>query len=1098
MNLNSILYKSLFICLFISLFAACKSDLTPKVKSENFSQFTALPVTKSKIAFKNSIKESINFNFVNYLNMYNGGGVAMGDINNDGLLDVYLTANQTSNKLYLNQGDMEFEDITKTSGTADKEGWTAGTTMIDINNDGWLDIYVCKSASMNNPEWRENKLYINQKDNTFKDLASNYGLDIDDYSVQSYFFDYDKDGDLDMYLVNHRTDFNNTIVMSKAIQANIIPDFSDKLYRNDGLLFTDVTAEAGITNKTWGHSASINDYNQDGWLDLYVSNDFLEPDHLWINDQKGGFKDEILSTFDHISYYSMGSDVADINNDGMEDLIVLDMASEDHVRSKQNMAGMSTERFHTMVSFGYHQQYMTNMLQLNNGNGAFSEIGHMAGVSNTDWSWAPVFADFDNDGYRDLFITNGIKRDMTDNDYKKQLDELILAKQGNLTLDEVFEMAPSTKLTNYMYRNTGHSTFEKVSDEWGLGQKLNSNGVAYGDLDNDGDLDLIVNNLEDYASVYQNNSVNNYLRVELKGSETNINGIGARIEISSGGDSQYYNHFLNRGFQSTMGNVCVFGLDDHVAIESVKIIWPNGKLQILENIKANKTLTLDYVDATESITESSSDNSYFTEIDLHSANLDYTHIENEYNDFATEVLLPYKYSSLGPNIGSGDVNGDGLTDFYLGGAQDMTASLFLQNSDNSFTKTNQSVWAKDKFFEDVNAIFFDADGDGDEDLYVVSGGNELSRKPKDYEDRLYINDGTGSFSKSSNALPKIQSSGSAVLAEDIDADGDLDLFVGGRVIPGQYPIPASSFLLENNNGVFKDVTASKAAELLELGLLTDAIFSDYDKDGDRDLMIVGEWMPLTIFKNDGGVFSKTEHTELTGTGWWYSINAADVDNDGDEDYVLGNLGLNNKFKAKRDKPFHVFANDFDGSGNIDIVLGKESKGKLLPVRGRECSSQQMPFIKEKFPTFKSFAVADLDDIYGESELENALHLQVNNFETAILLNNGDGHFEYKKLPYEAQYGPSLETIIEDVNKDGHLDIVGAGNIYDTEVETVRFDASKGYVLLGDGKGSFVADPDAGFKLHGDVKDLALFSRANKSHILVAKNNGSLQLFQIDN
>ncbi len=1084
--------KWLWIMVLGLLIVSCQNDPAVKDKSYSGPLFTLLPPNKSKIDFRNTVAETNDFNFIKYLYMYNGGGVSLGDVNNDGLIDVYLTANQKSNKLYLNQGDLTFKDITAQAGIADATGWSSGTAMIDINNDGLLDLYVCKSGSVNNPALRKNKLFINQSNNTFSEEAAKYGLDDSGFSSQAYFLDYDKDGDLDMYLVNHRADFENTIVMSGEVQKAIVADFSDKLFRNDGNRFSNVTVPAGLVNKAWGLSAAICDYNDDGWPDIYVCNDFLEPDHLYINNKNGSFKDEVLTRMDHISYYSMGSDVADINNDGRFDLMVLDMVSEDHARSKQNMAGMSSNQFHTMVANNYHRQYMANMLQLNQGKGVYSEVAHLAGVSKTDWSWAPLFADFDNDGYRDLYITNGIKRDMTDNDYKNRLKERSAA--GQMTLDDIFQLVPSIKVKNYGLRNNHHLHFENKTNEWGLQQDFNSNGAAYGDLDNDGDLDLVVNNLEDFAAVYENHNTNNFLRIQLKGPANNVLGIGAKIRIQAGPLVQHYQHYLNRGFQSSVSPVAVFGLGGHKMIGQLEVVWPDGRAELLNGVAANKTITLDHAKATQSPTPRAEPSSLLSEVAPASAKLDYEHLENEYDDFKSEILLPYRYSTLGPRIAAGDVNGDGRTDFYLSGAQDMTGRLFLQNDSGQFAESNSSLWESEKHYEDIDALFFDSDGDKDLDLYIVSGGNEANRPAAHFQDRLYLNDGKGNFSK--GQLPAFTQSGGVVVADDYDGDGDEDLFVGGRIVPGKYPVPASSVLLKNEGGRFSDVTAAVANELKDLGLVTDAAFSDYDGDGDRDLLVVGEWLPLVVFENDGGQFARKDLTQTTGIGWWYHISPADLDGDGDQDYLLGNLGLNNKYGGNKEKPFHVFCDDFDGTGNLDIVLSKEYKGKLLPVRGRECSSEQMPFIKDKFPTFKSFAEADLHKIYGKEKIEGALHYEATNFESGILWNKGQGQFEFRALPIEAQKGPTLCSVVADVNKDGHPDIVGGGSIFNAEVETVRFDGSKGYILLGDGAGEFSVADQSGFVLTGNVKDMITYRAGEKDRLLVVKNQGGVQLFEV--
>ncbi|MBT8189582.1 MAG: VCBS repeat-containing protein, partial [Bacteroidia bacterium] len=735
-----------------------------------------------------------------------------------------------------------------------------------------------------------------------------------------------------------------------------------------------------------------------------------------------------------------------------------------------------------------------NTMQLGNGDGTFQEMGQIAGVSKTDWSWAPLFADFDGDGNKDLFVTNGIKREMTDNDYKNRLSER--SAQGQMHIDEVFELVPSFKLANYMCRNKGNGTFENAIQKWGLSQKLNSNGAAYGDLDNDGDLDLVLNNLEDFCSVYQNNSSSNYLRIKFKGTTGNTQGIGCKLEVTAGGETQYYSHFLTRGFQSSNSPTMVIGLNDYKTAESIRVTWPDGKTQLIENVKANKQLLLDYADASAGSRAIASAKPLFKKKTDPPEGLRINHTENNYNDFEKEVLLPNKLSTIGPAFVKGDVNNDGLVDVFIGSAHGNTSSLYIQDQNGKFSKSNQSLFNKDRDSEDIDALFFDADNDKDMDLYVLTGSNEKEPGNRMMSDRLYINNGNGKFRKSNNRLPDIRSSGSVVRALDYDKDGYQDLFVAGRVIPGQYPLPADSYLLKNENNRFIAVNNEMAPGLNKLGLVTDAICSDYDGDGDEDIIVVGEWMGLIVMENENGRFIKNDLSQISGTGWWYAVHAEDLDQDGDLDLVLGNLGLNNKFGAKEEKPFHVFCDDFDNTGNLDIVLSKESSGKLLPVRGRECSSQQMPFIKDKFPTFKSFAEADLIKIYGEDKLSSAIHYQADNFESVILVNDGNQQYKRKSLPLEAQFGPTLDILVRDINKDGHLDIIGAGNIYNAEVETVRYDASKGYVLLGDGQNNFEIYQDSGLITSGNVKSIEIINCGDIDYLVTAVNDGNMEFFEL--
>ena len=1079
------------ILLLILLFAAaCNQDTIDKKASPDHL-FSAIPVSQSGVNFKNNISESNEFNFVNYLYIYNGGGVVIADFNNDGLNDIVFSSNQESNRIYLNKGDFEFEDKTSEMGIADTGGWTTGISAIDINNDGWMDLYVCRSGPYA-PELRKNKLFINQQGKSFVESADTYGLADASYSTQAYFTDYDKDGDLDMYLVNHRIDWASTIAYNPDTERTVDAFMSDRLYRNDGNRFTDVSQQAGILNKAYGQSAAIMDYNNDGWDDIYVANDFIHGDFLYINNTRGGFTNEILNTFDHTSFFSMGSDIADINNDGLQDLVVLDMVAEDHVSNKRLMAGMSTSQFRQLVKLGNNYQYMTNVLQLNRGQSSFSEIAYSAGIANTDWSWAPLLADFDNDGLKDLYISNGIKRDVTDNDFKNQLKER--AQQGYMNIEDVFAFTPSRKVGNYFFRNKGNTKFENRNQDFDLQLKTNSNGAAYGDLDNDGDLDLVVNNIDEYATVFRNNAQGDYLKVTLEGAQSNPLGLGSIIQLKTDKGTQQHVHYLARGYQSSVAEEIIFGLDSHSGPLSLEVFWPDGKYQSISNLKANKTVVVKHKDATQNKKfQAPQSQNILEKLDLFA---DVAHTENDYDDFVREILLPQKYSTLGPATVSADINGDGLQDIFFGGAHQQAAQLLIQQENGSFSKTNQQLWKQHADYEDIDACFFDTDGDGDMDLYVSSGGNEHAPGHRHYQDRLYINDGRGLFKPSSN-IPVIKESSGKVINGDFDNDGDEDLFVAGRIVPGKYPMPASSYLLKNENGRFTDVSGDLAESLKEIGLVSDALFSDFDKDNDLDLLLVGEWMGLVILENKEGTFVQMDISDITGSGWWYSIAEGDFNNDGYPDYVLGNLGSNNKFGAKEGKSFHVFCNDFDQSGNLDIVLSKEKSGKFLPVRGRECSSQQMPFIKEKFATFKSFAEADLDGIYGADKLEEALHLTVDNFESVVLISDGSKNFKSKALPIQAQYGPSLDFVVTDLNKDGHLDIIGAGNIYNAEVETVRYDANKGYVLLGDGQGSFNAMENSGLLTSGNVKHLLNYTYGQQNLLIAVRNNDHPQVWSFN-
>lgn len=1084
---NTAYHIGVFLLFLTIIPLGCQNDIETHSEKKN-TRFTLIPSSQSNIDFVNKIKETREINFISYPYIYNGGGVSIGDINNDGMDDIFFVSSQGKNKLYLNKKNFSFEDISKKAGIEDPIGLSTGVSMIDINNDGWLDIYICKTGNSENPSHRENKLFINNKDNTFKEKAEEYNLNDPGFSTQAYFFDFDNDSDLDVYLVNHRMDFQNNGRISSEIQKDISPLSSDKLYINDNMKFSNLFTK-GI-NKTWGLSASIADFNNDGWFDIYVCNDFLEPDHLFLNIPNAGMEDKILSTMDHISFYSMGSDIADINNDSKLDLMVLDMAPYNHGRAKRNMASMNVDKFNMMIKVGYHRQYMSNTLQLKRDNLVYSEIAQFAGVSKTDWSWAPLLVDLNNDGLKDIYVTNGIRRDVTENDLSTRIE-----KNRPSTIVDVLNLTNSERLQNKFFLNKGNTKFEEKSIESGMSQKSFSNGAAYGDLDNDGDLDLVVNNIDDKAFLYRNNSSKNFISLELNGSSTNKNGIGSTIEVFTKDMHQTYQHFLNRGYLSSMSPKIIIGLGEFTQIDSLKIEWFDGRKEIIKELEANQSITLDINNAVNKTVNLKVSNKLITKYSNESLN-EFSHYENEYQDFDDEILLPQKQSSHGPQTCIGDVNNDGLDDYFITGSKGYSATLFIQNEDHSFSNSNKGVFSSDKKYEDTGCMFLDIDNDKDLDLYVVSGGNEFEENSSMLQDRLYINDGRGKFKKVENRLPNMLTSGYALAKGDYDQDGDLDIFVGGRIIPGKYPLTPSSYLLENENGFFKDVTKIKSEELQKIGMVTDALFSDYDNDNDLDLIVVGEWMIPTVFVNNGNSFDSKNLTEQVSKGWWYSISSADLNKDGLPDYFIGNLGENNKFKARIDKPLHVYASDFDNSGNIDIVLAKGGKTKLLPVRGKECSSEQMPFINDKFPDYKSFSEADLISIYTEEKLENAFHLTVDDFKSALLLNSGQGKFSKVELPSVVQYGPTISSLLIDVNGDGFLDIIGAGNIFETEPETPSYDASKGYVLLNN-NGDFFESKEHDFILNGNIKDIQTINIGNQKVLLAVQNSGPIQSFLIN-
>lgn len=1087
------------------------------IKNQEPALFKELGTEATGIDFKNQLTQNQYLNHFVYLYFYNGGGVAIGDLNNDDLPDIYFTGNMVGDKLYINRGNLKFEDASKQAGVHKSGGWRTGVNMVDINADGWMDIYVCRSGWKKGDENLRNLMYINQGVDEatglprFEESAAEYGLDDAGHSIQSLFFDYDLDGDLDMYLTNHPLVLSSTQSLQDKLEFSKNPSDSerDKLYRNDGNgKFEEVALQAGIKNYAFGLGPAVSDINQDGYPDLYVGNDFQFPDFYYLNNGDGTFTESFQKYFKHSSYFSMGTDVADINNDGHLDIFVAEMLAKDNKRQKTNMAPMNPDFFWNMVDRGFYYQYMRNAMHLNRGNGYFSDIVYLSGLAYSDWSWGTLFVDFDQDGFKDLAVTNGYLWDTQDKDFGMRSNSLAKQKNNKLGWADLEPLLKSTPIANCMYKNNGDLTFSDVAKSWGFNFKGFSNGMAYGDLDLDGDVDLVINNINSPALVYQNQAndlkTGNYLRLQFEGKKPNIHGLGTKVRLETNKGLQYQELQSVRGFQSSSEYVIHFGLGNVQTVDKMEVTWQDGKRQILEKVAVNQLLKVKYSEASaieEAMAASDTKKPIFEEKTEVLKNV-FEHRENDYDDFEKELLLPHKQSQNGPKIAVGDVNGDGLEDFYIGGAAGQSGALYLQQTDEGFTFSGENVFEEDKRSEDIGAVFFDADADGDQDLYVVSGGNEFAVGSAWLQDRLYINDGQGNFAKESGRLPYLKASGSCVVAADFDKDGDEDLFVGSRLIPQKYPFAPDSYLLRNENGKFEEVSAEIIPELREMGLVTDAVWTDFNGDNWKDLVVVGEWMPIRVFENQAGKKLQEVTAELgldKTNGWWNSIAAKDMDGDGDEDWVVGNLGLNYKYQASLEEPFQVFCSDFDDSGSFDIVLGYFNEGICFPVRGRQCSSEQMPMIKKKFTTYEDFGGASLEEIYGETPLKEALNLKAYQFTSVFVENKGSEGLEVKTLPLEAQISPIMGIACADFDGDENEDILVAGNWYVSEIETSRADAGTGLLLKGDGSGNWERIPvfESGFWARQDVRDIALLkSNLQNKWLLVANNNEEMQLFEL--
>lgn len=1079
--------------------------------------FSLVSPSTSGVTFENTIVESDSLNALKFEYIYNGAGVGIGDFNNDHLPDIFFAGNTVSSRLYLNRGEFRFDDVTEGAHVA-TSSWCTGVAVNDFNQDGWMDIYISTIHPDPN-KTSPNLLFINQGLNNdgvpvFKESAKAAGLTADAYSTQASFLDYDLDGDLDMYLVVNSLEIypkNNPVGQN----TNGLGKSQDKFYRNDsdstGLHFSDVSLQSGIKTEGWGLGITINDFNQDGYPDIYVANDFLSNDHLYINNRNGTFSNEIRKYLKHTEYNGMGIDIADVNNDGLNDIVVLDMMPDDNQRQKAMFTNTGYSKFQLNLNRNYLPQYVRNVLQINNGNGTFSDIGCLSGIYATDWSWSPLIADFDNDGWRDLLITNGYLKDITDLDfvsYNANAGAFGKPEERKKKVIEALNQLGGVYKSNYVFKNNKDLTFSDQSAKWGMVEKSYTNGAAYADLDNDGDLDLIMNNINSPAFIYENHSNesghSNYIELQLKGRNKNISGIGSKIWVYTHGNVQYAEHILQRGFKSTVGNLVHFGIGDVQIIDSVKVSWPSGLQEVIVNPAPNHLLTVNESDAKPKEKNSvEPEKPIFTESSAKRGLL-YKHEEEDFVDFKQiQPLLLHKFSQSGPMTVSGDINNDGLEDIIIGGSAHHGATIFFQKNNGQFVQSA----LPDKNEEDESILLFDADGDKDLDLFCVSGSSEYGQESDFYRHRLYTNDGKGHFKLDTAAIPKmVNSSGSCVATSDFDKDGDLDIFIGGRVVPNRYPEIPRSFLLQNvshSNG-----TKGPRFVVLEMpdldyaGMITGAQWVDFDNDQWTDLVLVGEWMPVTFFKNNNGILRRLTSTANqlpTETGWWRCLKGADFDHDGDIDFIAGNFGLNSIYTASHQQPISLYSKDFDGNGSIDPIVCRYIQGKEFPVHPRETLTEQMVSMKRVLTSYEVYGKSSLQDILSARQLEGAQIYRCDHLASSYIENLGNGNFSLRTLPLVCQTSTINDMVVDDFNKDGHPDVLAIQNDYSFEPLGGRYDAGIGLLLLGDGKGNFspLAPARSGLLINGDAKSITRVMAADRKTLyVVSQNQDSLKVIEM--